>query len=150
VSKYSTEDGDRSRQQDGTDITALETPGCKILLVDDEPVVLEVGSEMLTSMGFEVLLASNGAEALEVFRNRVREISLVILDLVMPFMDGWRAFKALKAMDPRVKVLATSGYSDDCEAARMLEMGFSGFLQKPFSMRNLRDALSSILSKSGG
>lgn len=143
--KSPTEDEDGSGRQDGTDIPPLGR--CrKILLVDDEPVVLDVASEMLISMGFDVLLASNGAEALEIFSRRGEEISLVILDLIMPLMDGWKAFKAIKALDPRVKILVTSGYSDDLEAARIVEMGCNGSLQKPFSMRNLREALEGILS----
>ena len=82
-----------------------------VLLVDDEEMVLEVGEELLTHLGYEVLLAENGQEALELYKKNQNEIDLVLLDMVMPVMGGGETFDRMKEIDTNVKVLLSSGYS---------------------------------------
>ena len=116
-----------------------------ILLVDDEKMVLEVGTEMLALLGFEVLNADNGAEALAIYQKGHDDIDMVILDLIMPKMNGGEVFDRLKKIDPDVKVLLSSGYSIDGQATEILNRGCSGFIQKPFSIQILSKRIKRIL-----
>lgn len=115
-----------------------------VLLVDDEPIIVEVGEQMLASLGFSVLTAGTGREALEIYRDRSEEIDLVVLDMVMPDMGGGETFDRLRRIDPGVRVLLSSGYSLDGEAKEILNRGCSGFIQKPFRLSDLSDALDGL------
>jgi len=117
-----------------------------ILLVDDEEAFLEVGRELLEALGYDVLVATNGKEAVEIFEKNRQKIGLVLLDLVMPIMAGGEAFDRLRKIDPTVKVLLASGYSKDGEAKDILERGCNGFIQKPFRMSELSQKLTEIIS----
>ena len=117
-----------------------------ILLVDDEELVLDVGKELLEEIGYTVVPARSGKEALEIYRARGPEVDLVILDLIMPGMGGAAVFEELKAIAPGVKVLLTSGYSKENQAARVLEQGCDGFIQKPFDLSKLSRKIKEILS----
>jgi two-component system, cell cycle sensor histidine kinase and response regulator CckA len=116
-----------------------------ILLVDDEEVVLNVNRMVLEKLGYKVLLARNGQEAIEVFRARKDGIDLVILDMIMPGMDGAKAFDLLKGIQADVKIILSSGYGINDEINTMMERGCKGFLQKPFDIgefsRKIRDVL---------
>lgn len=116
-----------------------------VLLVDDEEAVIDVGVQMLQKFGFNVLSASNGGEALEIFERKRDEILLVILDLIMPDMGGGEVFDRLKEIAPGVNVLLSSGYSLDSKAKDILNRGCSGFIQKPFNMNQLMDKILEIL-----
>ncbi|MBW2102703.1 MAG: response regulator, partial [Deltaproteobacteria bacterium] len=116
-----------------------------ILLVDDEEMVTEVGSEILKELGYEVLVARSGKEALEAYARDRDRIDLVILDMIMPGMGGAETFTALQEIDPRVCVLLSSGYSEDGQARRILEQGCRGFIQKPFNVRTLAEKMREIL-----
>ena len=118
-----------------------------ILIIDDEDLVLEVGQKFLVFMGYQALTARNGEEAIEVFRTHKGKIALVILDLVMPKMEGGDVFDRLKAISPDVRVLISSGYSLDGEASHVLERGAYGFIQKPFDMRQLSQNIRTILNQ---
>jgi CheY-like chemotaxis protein len=104
----------------------------KVLLVDDEPTVIEVGVKMHERAGFEVLTATDGREAVEIFREHRDEISCVILDLTMPQLGGEEAFDALKEVREDVKVILSSGYYKDEVEQRFKGKGFVGFIQKPY------------------
>jgi PAS domain S-box-containing protein len=108
-----------------------------ILLVDDEEMVREVGGEMLEAIGCRVLFASNGAEALDVYRRNMDRIDMAIIDMVMPGMGGRETFAALKEINPEVRALLASGYSIDGQAREILAEGCRGFIQKPFSLAEL-------------
>jgi len=116
-----------------------------ILLVDDEPMVLQVTAEMLRAMGYHVHIADSGPAAIEVYDSLGPSIDLVILDLVMPDMSGGDTFDHLKAMDGDVKVLLSSGYSIDGEAKAILDRGCVGFIQKPFRLEVLSQRIRGVL-----
>jgi CheY-like chemotaxis protein len=118
-----------------------------ILIIDDEALVMEVGQKLLTFMGYQVLAAKEGEGALEIYRARRNEIDLVILDLVMPRMEGGEVFRRLRQISPEVKVLISSGYSIDGKAAQILDEGACGFIQKPFDMKQLSQTLRTILDE---
>ncbi|MBI9083242.1 MAG: cache domain-containing protein [Desulfobacterales bacterium] len=121
-----------------------------ILLVDDEPDIREVARDMLLAMGYTVYTAAGGDEALETFRAQKGRIDLVILDLIMPGMGGGEVFDRLRALDPDVTVLLSSGYSQDGEAAEILARGGKGFIQKPFRMNALSRKVGDLLVLSPG
>jgi CheY-like chemotaxis protein len=116
-----------------------------ILLVDDEDEILKVGRLMLLKLGYRVLLAAGGREALDVYRRKQSEIDLVILDMIMPGMSGSDTFDQLRTMNPDVKVLLASGYSLNQRANQILARGCDGFLQKPFDLPVLSQKLRCML-----
>jgi len=118
-----------------------------VLFVDDEEIILDVGKDMLTEIGYKVLLAKSGKEAVEVYRQHKDTIDLVIVDMIMPRMGGGEAYDRMKEIDPHLKVLLSSGYSIDGEATKILERGCNGFIQKPFNMEELSVKIREILDK---
>jgi two-component system cell cycle sensor histidine kinase/response regulator CckA len=116
-----------------------------ILLVDDEKEVLEVAEKLLKAMGYHVLTAWEGREAIEVYRKHRETIDLVLLDIIMPDMKGGEVFDRLKEINPEVKILLSSGYSIDGEATRILQRGGKGFIQKPFDIEQLSQSIRAIL-----
>ncbi|MCG6895095.1 MAG: response regulator [Desulfobacteraceae bacterium] len=116
-----------------------------LLLVDDEEIIREVGSKMLERMGYAVLTASSGAEALACYQEHRERIALVILDLILPDMSGGDAFDRIRELRAGAKVLLSSGYSADGEAADILKRGCDGFIQKPFNMEALSAAIRELL-----
>ncbi len=118
-----------------------------VLLVDDEEVILEVSQDLLKAMGYRVLLAKDGKEALEIFKKNQDVIDIVVLDMVMPNMGGGEAYDSMKEIKPDIKVLLSSGFSVDGEATEILERGCDGFIQKPFTMKELSAKIREILEK---
>ncbi|MBN1105019.1 MAG: PAS domain S-box protein [Deltaproteobacteria bacterium] len=117
-----------------------------VLVVDDEAVVLDTAKTMIEKLGYKVLTANGGRRALEIYRQHRTRIDLVVLDLIMPGLNGEETFVLLKNMDPGVRVLLSSGYSVDGRATDLLERGCGGFIQKPFSMKELSDKLREVLA----
>lgn len=120
-----------------------------VLLVDDEESILKIAGEMLREIGYTVIAARSGAEAIEAFAGRSKEIAAVVLDMVMPGMSGGEVFERLKAIDPEVKVLLASGFSLNGQAGEILARGCRGFIQKPFNLEQLSQKLSEIVSVPG-
>ena len=118
-----------------------------ILLVDDEEMIIDVGTQELKKMGYEVLTARHGKEAIEVYQQNRQKVAMVILDLIMPQMGGGETYDKLKEVDPQVKVLLSSGYSLDGQATEILKRGCDGFIQKPFSMKDLSRKIRQIITK---
>jgi len=118
-----------------------------ILLVDDEEMIIDVGAQVLKKLGYEVLTARDGKEAIEVYQQNRQKVAMIILDLIMPEMGGGETYDRLKEIDPNVKVLLSSGYSLDGQATEILNRGCNGFLQKPFSMRDLSQKLREIIAQ---
>jgi len=108
-----------------------------ILLVDDEEMITDVGMKMLEHLGYKVLTARGGMEALDRYKSKQDHIALVILDMIMPGMGGGETYDRLKALNPDLKVLLSSGYSIDGQAQEILDRGCNGFIQKPFNLENL-------------
>ena len=118
-----------------------------LLIVDDEDLVLSVGVNMLEKLGYTVLAAKNGTQAVEIFKANKDKIKLIILDIIMPDMGGGEVYDNIKAINPDVKVLLSSGYSVDGQAIDLLERGCDGFMQKPFTMEELSGKITQILKK---
>jgi len=116
-----------------------------VLLIDDEPFILDVGLDLLTAMGYQVITAPGGKEGISRYEAEKDRISVVITDMIMPDMSGGETFDRLKKVNPLVKVILSSGYSLDGEAARILKRGCNGFIQKPFDLRRLSLKLREIL-----
>ena len=116
-----------------------------ILVVDDEEYILKACRAMLTDLGYAVLTARSGEEAMSIFRELVAQIDLVILDMIMPEMDGSETFRRLKQIDPTIKVLISSGYGIDEIASDMLAMGCNDFIQKPFDMYQASKMIRDVL-----
>ena len=114
-------------------------------MVDDEEMISDAGGQMLKYLGYEVLLANNGQEALELYKKNQDKIDMVLLDMVMPVMGGGEAFDRMKEINPRVKVLLSSGYSIEGEAREILKRGCDAFLQKPFRLEQLSQKIEEIL-----
>ncbi len=117
-----------------------------ILLADDEESVRNVGRQMLERLGFKVLLATNGRHAIEVFTAHKAEVSCILMDLTMPEMDGEEAFREIRRIDPRVRVLLSSGYNEQEAVQRFVGKGLAGFLQKPYQLALLGKKLREILN----
>jgi CheY-like chemotaxis protein len=118
-----------------------------LLLVDDEAMVLQVSQELLEMLGYTVIPARGGREALELYRAHRDEIDMVIIDLIMPDMGGGETYDQLRGLNPHVKVLLSSGYSIDGQASEILKRGCDGFIQKPFKARELSQMIRDILNK---
>lgn len=118
-----------------------------ILLVDDEEMIIEIGQQMLAHLGYSVLTAESGQEAIKTYSESKETISLVILDMIMPQMNGEETFEGLQSADPDVKIVLSSGYNIDEKTTALLNRGAIGFIQKPFNMNQLsetiRDAMGS-------
>jgi len=117
----------------------------KLLVVDDDPGVLEVASETLARGGFEVLRAEDGAAALAVFREHAGEIRVVLLDLNMPGASGEETFDAIREIRPDVKIVLISGYSQDRTTRRFADAELAVFLQKPFLPSTLLEKVRDLL-----
>jgi signal transduction histidine kinase len=126
---------------------APESERC-LLLVDDEQAVLGVAGDMLARLGYSVLRAASGPEALKSFEEHREKIAAVVLDLIMPGMSGTEVFQRLRQLVPGVKVLLASGYSSQGEAEQLLTQGAAAFLQKPFTIKELSEALTDLLGAS--
>jgi CheY-like chemotaxis protein len=119
-----------------------------VLLVDDEETVRTVGSQMLEKLGFHVLAARDGIEAIQIFRLRSQDIACVILDLTMPRMGGEETLRHLRQIRPSVPVIMSSGYNEQEVTQRFVDKGLAGFIQKPYDFQALRDALGKTIEKS--
>ncbi|HTL98389.1 MAG TPA: PAS domain S-box protein [Holophagaceae bacterium] len=123
-------------------------PAGAVLVVDDEPEIRMGAAEIFKILGFPAVLeAADGEEAVEIFKARGSEISLVFMDLTMPRMNGRDAFRALRALDPGVRVILTSGYNEEAVADE--DDRPTAFLQKPYRMRQLRDTVMAALQDGG-
>jgi len=121
-----------------------------ILLIDDEKMILDVGRELLEELGYTVLSALSGREALDIFQKNSDKIDLVIMDMIMPGMGGGETFDRLRAINPNIKVLLSSGYSVNGQASKILHRGCDGFIQKPFNLNQLAEKIGKIMVKRSG
>jgi PAS domain S-box-containing protein len=117
----------------------------KILLVDDEESTIQVEELMLKKLGYTVLPALSGREALKLYEDNMLELDLVALDMIMPEMNGKDTYEALKRINPNVKVLLVSGYSLNKQIEELMERGCNGFIQKPFNVTQLSQKIRDVL-----
>jgi PAS domain S-box-containing protein len=118
-----------------------------ILLVDDEDMIIDVGQGIVENLGYKALIAKSGKDAIGIYEKNQGRIDLVILDMIMPVMDGGETFSKLKKINPDIKVLLSSGYSIDGQATEILKLGCNGFIQKPFNTIELARKIREILDK---
>ena len=116
-----------------------------VLLVDDEETVRDVACEMLKVLGFDVISAIDGREALELYRLKGDQIDLVLMDLNMPNLNGEEAFHELRRIDPQVQVILSSGFSEQEVTRKFLGKGLAGFVQKPYTLSSLKNVVSVVL-----
>jgi CheY-like chemotaxis protein len=116
-----------------------------VLFVDDEEMLLEVGSLMLQRLGYNVLTTSRGQEAIEIFKKN--EVAFVILDMRMPGMNGDEVCKQLKKIKPKIKILLASGYVKFYSEDYLVDSGFDDIIDKPFTIEQLSEKIENILSR---
>jgi CheY-like chemotaxis protein len=131
-------------------VEETDLEGATVLLVEDEKLLRHVGKEMMQKLGCTVIEAENGLEAVDAFKRHRDDISLVVLDLVMPKMDGSETFRELRKMDPEVKILIATGFTDDDVVDQLLADGAAGFVEKPFTKETLAEAVACVLGGGGG
>jgi PAS domain S-box-containing protein len=129
------------QEMPGTVLTGTET----ILFVDDEVEIMNLGQEILETLGYQVLTVTSGEEALKVFKTHLNKIALVILDMIMPDMSGGEVYDRMREIDGNIKVLLSSGYSVNGQANDILGRGCNGFIQKPFNLVELSRKIREIL-----
>jgi len=112
-----------------------------ILLIDDEEIIRITSGEIITELGFDVITASNGSEALDIFKKKYNDISLVILDLTLPDRPGLEIFHELIDIDPDAKVMLTSGFAQES-----LDRDNVAFIQKPYTISDLNEKLNELIA----
>ena len=113
-----------------------------ILVVEDEQMVADLARDILLRFGYSVLVVNSGREAIDLYRQRTQEIAVVLLDMVMPEMDGGEVFQRLRAVNPDVKVIVSTGCDCALDVDAILRQGATGFIQKPFRIAELAEAVS--------
>ncbi len=116
-----------------------------ILFIEDEPEVAEVAADMLAEEGYKVILAHDGFEALKIYAKASKQIGLVILDFFLPVMDGDAVFDELRAINPKVNVVLSSGFAEQNKIGSMLAQGLRGFIPKPYTREKLLEQVRSTL-----
>ena len=118
----------------------------RVLVVDDEPLIRSTAHGMLARLGYEVMTATNGREGLELFGHERGGFDFVLLDVVMPEMNGTDCFRAMKQLVPGVRVLLSSGYTRDTDLGQLVEEGVRGFLRKPYGITQLGEAIALVMA----
>lgn len=135
-------------KSDSESIEIMPTSGSEtILLVDDEQLVRDFGKDVLSQSGYKVITAANGGDALDIYRERRIEISLVILDLAMPMMGGKECLAKLIEIDPEVKVIISSGYSAEAARSELALGGAKGFVGKPYNLNEMLQTVREVLDE---
>jgi two-component system cell cycle sensor histidine kinase/response regulator CckA len=116
-----------------------------VLIIDDQEAVITVGKAILHTLGYTVIMAKNGQEAVEIFESNKEKVDFVILDMIMPGMSGGETYDAIKKINPDIKVILSSGYSLEGQATKILERGCNGFIQKPFNVSDLSRKIREVL-----
>jgi DNA-binding NtrC family response regulator len=118
-----------------------------ILVVDDEEMIKDLARDILARYGYTVLTAGGGEEAVEIYRQHKEEISVVVLDIVMPDVGGREVFRRIREIDPAAQVIISSGYSQERDANELMKEGALKFVQKPYRINSLVGAVGEVLEK---
>jgi two-component system cell cycle sensor histidine kinase/response regulator CckA len=122
-----------------------------ILVVEDEELLLDLLKEVLEGEGFRVLTATDGRQAIEIYRNEKQNVSLVLSDMGLPGMGGWEVLRQLQEINPGVKVIVSSGFMDSKVRQDMIQSGAKDFIQKPYIpdkvIRQIRDSIAADADK---
>ncbi len=116
-----------------------------ILVIEDNQMLLDLVTAVLSDKGYVVLTAEDGLKAVQIFKQRFREISLVLSDMGLPFLGGWEVFLKMREIDPGVKTIMASGYLDPKLKAEMLSAGAADFIQKPYVIDSLLEKIQQVL-----
>lgn len=116
-----------------------------ILLVDDEEILRQTGMLLLQQLGYTVIVAKDGAEAVSVYEERQHEIDCVLLDIVMPVMNGKEAFERIRRLNAQATIIITSGFTRDVSIDQMVEAGAAGYMMKPFNRILLQKTMASVM-----
>ena len=122
-------------------------PPKTILVVEDNQMLLDLVTAVLSDKGYTVLTADDGLKAVEIFQRQSQEISLVLSDMGLPHLGGWEAFLKMKEINPQVKTITASGYLDPNLKAEMLRAGAADFIQKPYVIDSLLDRIQQVLDR---
>jgi len=136
---------DKQTERDRKKMSGVSVGHETILLVDDEPFVIDVASQMLKKLGYSVLTALDGHKAIQIYQEKRKMIDLVMLDILMSGISGTETYARLKKIDPEIKVLVCSGYSEKGQAAAILDQGCNGFIQKPFGLIDFSQKIRAVL-----
>lgn len=117
----------------------------RILVIDDEEIVRNIAAKMLTRIGYEVDIMSDGNEAVDYYREHYKEIDLVIVDMMMPRMDGRECFRTLKSINPDVRAILASGYSHNQTVQEIMDEGLIGFIGKPFDFQQIASVVKQAI-----
>jgi DNA-binding NtrC family response regulator len=118
-----------------------------ILVIDDEEVMRRLAAAILKKCGYQTITASDGVEGVNVFRERRGEIKGVLLDLVMPRKSGEQAYREMKAIDPEIRVVLTSGFKQDGRVEASLKRGVQAFIQKPYTLESLAEVMAGVFGE---
>jgi CheY-like chemotaxis protein len=119
-----------------------------VLLIEDESEVAQLAAEMLADEGYKVILSADGFEALKIYQRLGKQIGLVILDFFLPVMDGDAVFDELRALNPDVNVVLSSGFAEQQKISAMLTQGLRGFIPKPYTREKLLSQVRSTIEAS--
>jgi len=140
---------DKAEQEIAEKLGTAPAMEANIMLVEDEELVRGMEVRILDSLGYKTIVCKDGAEAVEIYRKTWKSIDLVILDLIMPRMNGRETFLSIRKINPDVKVIVSSGFSIDGEAQCIIDMGAKGFIQKPFNIAELDKSIKDVLIDGG-
>lgn len=138
---------EKNSEQEPTADTRILHGSETILLVDDEEMIRDVAKELLENLGYQVVVAASGAEAVEAINRRGNTIHMVILDMIMPDMGGGATFDRIRAIMPKMPVLLSSGYSQNGQAISIMQKGCNGFIQKPYTLAGLSQKIRRIFDE---
>lgn len=127
-------------------VFSTKNTGGTVLFVDDEEMIIDVGKPMLEELGYNVLVARGGEEAIKVYEINKGKIDLVILDMIMPPLDVGKVYEILRDIDPKVKTILSSGYNLDNQVNMLIQNGCDGFIQKPFNLKRLASEIKEVLN----
>jgi len=124
---------------------AVKQIEARILVIDDEEIIRNVARDILHELGYDTILASSGKEGVKIYADKKDFIDLVILDMIMPEMEGKETFKKLKEINPDVKILISSGYNQDSLPEQVMDSGEAGFIQKPYNINEIAEIIKEVL-----
>ena len=119
----------------------------RILVVEDEELLSVLIDTVLSDQGYTVLKASNGAEAIKMYRTFEGDIDLVLTDLSLPELDGWQVCRQIRSLNPRVKLMVTTGAMDARIESELKKQGIHGFIQKPCSAEDMVEKIRTVLER---
>jgi CheY-like chemotaxis protein len=138
---------DKTAEKEETPTSDLIKGKETILLIDDEQMIIEVGQIMLEKLGYRVIAASNGEDGIALVNDSGADIDLVILDMIMPGMDGGQTFDRIREIHSTIPVILSSGYSLNGQAEKIIDRGCSGFIQKPFDLETLSRKVHEVMNR---